>query len=1067
MQLSIRAATIDERLSSMFKIADKHDSRLPDAAKDRIDAWRESATAGDFDLFAKRLKRDAIDSEWLNDRFGEVEYTNDSQLPSWVNDAAWITQSIAVPDALVDTSLGFSTNFPFEDLYRGLVEEAERRRNLQLPSHIGELVADAAILDIRMKLIKELTELGSLLLYEEFCAFRNSFGQPKSGGNSANIYMSFVNNLKTDGLKEIFDAKPVFLRLLAGIVRQWIDATAEFLERLVVDWASIRSELFDASDTCRVESIRMNNSDPHNFGRSVYVVELSDSRKFVYKPRDVRSDVNWGNLIAWLKRERSPITLVAPRVLQRESYGWFEFVNSAECGDEIELRAFYERAGGLLGLWYILAGSDMHEENIIAAASNPVPVDLETVFHASVSADTGEATPFASLEKARMRLANSVLSTGILPTFTRNEDGTFSLSGGMHGNNNRRVSTLIWRQPNTDSMKPQMQNVASTQLSSNVPSLAGRKRSLAKHVDDFCRGFSQIMKFVMRNKSKLLAVDGPLEAFRGDPVRLIIRPTRFYVMLLRRLRDHRRMHDGVIWSANLDFISRLADWEHDNEPLWPLVAFERESLTNFNIPFFSHSNTGGTIFSGENSTIVDATSGFSEARRRIDKLSAESLEWQLGVVRTSIRASFDISESTSEVGNRSKISPRCKTLRSPLADLAAAAAEDIFNGIDQCSISDTESISWIGLDPVSRRLGYNLAVLGNDLYSGAPGIALAFSAHYQIYRSQRSADIASKAIAPLRHQIKGLAAARLGRAMGIGGGTGLGSIIYTLTSVGDHLGDEGIILDTKTALQLIDAQQIANDNEYDVIGGAAGCILGLLKLFRITEYGMAMERAVLCAEHLLRNLDKFGFDSKSNRIPGGTVINGMSHGIGGLAYALSALGKASTEQRFTDAASLLTTCEDDQFVASRQNWPGLPKYSESHEWPCQWCVGASGIGMARIGMNRFGGFPYEEIKLTLDRAIDAVVQNWPRDWDSLCCGNVGNIELLNEASRFDTRDVVRPICDQQLRAVLENASKTGAFRWGVGRNVDNLGFFQGQAGIAYTLLRFAYPKRLPNVLLWE
>ena len=54
---------------------------------------------------------------------------------------------------------------------------------------------------------------------------------------------------------------------------------------------------------------------------------------------------------------------------------------------------------------------------------------------------------------------------------------------------------------------------------------------------------------------------GLFDGFAGLAVRKVIRPTRFYYMLLQRLKDHRTMGDGVTWSAQADFLARLADWE--------------------------------------------------------------------------------------------------------------------------------------------------------------------------------------------------------------------------------------------------------------------------------------------------------------------------------------------------------------------------------------------------------------------------------------------------------------------------------------------------------------------------
>src|SRR5262249_24784220 len=132
----------------------------------------------------------------------------------------------------------------------------------------------------------------------------------------------------------------------------------------------------------------------------------------------------------------------------------------------------------------------------------------------------------------------------------------------------------------------------------------------------------------------LLAADGPIAAFAGAPIRRVLKPTRFYFLLLERCRNHRDMRDGATWSAHLDFVARLADWDKDHEALWPLFAAERRPLAELNIPFFGHAADGDRVRDGAGS---GAASGLvpclSEARQRFAALDEAAISWQLDVVR--------------------------------------------------------------------------------------------------------------------------------------------------------------------------------------------------------------------------------------------------------------------------------------------------------------------------------------------------------------------------------------------------------------------------------------------------
>jgi lantibiotic modifying enzyme len=95
--------------------------------------------------------------------------------------------------------------------------------------------------------------------------------------------------------------------------------------------------------------------------------------------------------------------------------------------------------------------------------------------------------------------------------------------------------------------------------------------------------------------------------------------------------------------------------------------------------------------------------------------------------------------------------------------------------------------AWIGLGWFADSDAAQLAVLGHDLYNGACGIATFLAAHARIARNPDSADLALAAIAHLHAALRGHRGSRMGRVAGIGGATGLGSIIYGLTCISRFL----------------------------------------------------------------------------------------------------------------------------------------------------------------------------------------------------------------------------------------------------------------------------------------
>ena len=112
----------------------------------------------------------------------------------------------------------------------------------------------------------------------------------------------------------------------------------------------------------------------------------------------------------------------------------------------------------------------------------------------------------------------------------------------------------------------------------NLPRVADRCVGLAEYVEDFVTGFREYATFLNARGEDLF------DGFAGLPVRKVIRPTQFYAMLLRRLKDDRAMDDGVAWSAQADFLARLADWDSEADEEWPLQRAERDALLELNVP---------------------------------------------------------------------------------------------------------------------------------------------------------------------------------------------------------------------------------------------------------------------------------------------------------------------------------------------------------------------------------------------------------------------------------------------------------------------------------------------------
>lgn len=1068
--LILRAATIDELLSEDFAPAQEPYGDTDLAAR-RLAAWGRASTGGDQALFERRLARDGLSIAKVMTRLGAVRRVGPA--PAWLADAVWIIaaleSSVASPQPAGETD-GAET-CAFEPLLAPIADAAQARLQAAVAQPCAHL-SDAARAGLRRALLRELSDLCAGALYERFSKARTAAAaagaDPAAQTRATALFDRFAADMRSGGFRRLFTEKPVLLRLIATLTRQWLDVSCEFLRRLDADLPAIRRDLLGSGDAGLIVQIEGGLSDPHNFGRSVQILTFAGGARVVYKPKDLRLDLAWRDLIARLNRADPPLTLRALRSIARDGYGWTEFVVHDACADARGAVGYFRHAGALLALFHVFAATDMHQENIIAAGDQPVAIDLETILQPSAEEHKIREPESEAFDAAMEIVGNSVMTVGLLPAYGRSVDNNVFAMGGMTADWGART-VIRWNDINTDAMRPAKAKEPGT-TNTNLPHVAGRYAKFADHIEDFIAGFIDYAHFLQREMRASPA--GMIESFAGLPVRKVVRPTRFYYMLLQRLRNHQPMNDGATWSAQADFIARLASWDKDADPLWLLLRAERTALLSLNVPHFITPSDGTEVSDISGATAqTAAVPGLARAAERAGNLDANEIAWQAEVIRanTNAIAPRRAAPAPAEAADRLVDVPLARAKERFMAEAGRIAAE-----IAERAIRRGPGAAWIGLDWLGDADVFQLVCLGPDLYNGASGIALFLAAHAAAAEHAPSAELALAALSHLRKNLKSRNAARLARALGIGAATGLGSVVYAFAAIAKCLGNNDLLADAERAARLITDELIAADKQLDVMSGSAGAILGLLRLHRDTGSDDARMRAIKCGEHLLAQPRLGAQGRRSWAIPGkpGRSLNGMSHGAAGFAHSLAALAAATGREDFAQAAAECIAFEDSTYDAERHNWPDL-RADETH-WPCQWCHGATGIGLARLGAMRLGTDTARSTaaaRVDIENAVIGVQTNKLTPVDTLCCGTLGGVEFLCEAADALARGDLRETAARRLLAVVERAGAFGDYRWNNGERQFNLGLFRGLSGVGYTLLRQGVTpskqRLLPNVLIWE
>lgn len=1080
-----QASTITERLGTEFLPNDTFN--FDNTVDSRLKKWCQTVARGDRESFEKRLAWDELTLSTVRRALGPVRLIDNRNLPSWVETlneivkaSALISMEILEKGATEEYHcLNAEEPVPFEEIFLPFICVAKQK----LIAQAGDsyyLISEAARAELDRSLLGSLAELCSQMIELKFSDFRVSRQSALSlllkqfqNNHSREQYQAFIKEmLKEGGLNSFFQEYPVLARLVTTVTDFWVDAIGKFLLRLASDWSEIQRTFQTKAELGQVVSIQPSLSDPHNNGHSVIAVGFSSGLKLIYKPRDLGLEEAYFKLLAWLNQQGGPLPFKLLKVLNYSTYGWVEFVNPLPCQDKQEVQRYYQRTGMLLCILYVLKANDCHHENLIACGEHPVLVDMETLMHhqAREIEDPGKYAEAQSLVNQQLH-QESVLWSGLLPQWLQGPDkgGAFDLSG-LGGDSEQKISYHMpkFHNINTDNMSLSYE---STKIpsSANVPSLKGVTLSPNDYVEELVDGFQQMYRFLVAHRESLLALNGPLAALAHQQVRFIFRPTRVYGYVLYNTLQPKYLRDGVERSIEFDVLSR-ALLSSDSKPrFWPLLVAELQALEQMDIPYFTADSNSAALSISPSQTIEQCfkAPSYDAMISRLQQLNDQDLAQQITIIRGSLysRVATNLSDPLPFENAYLNLDAIVPLSQEQIVQQAVAIAQDLRQRAVRAADG---SASWIGLGYMPEAQRFQFQPIGYGLYDGGCGVALFLAALETVTGENRFRNLTLEALQPVRKFLQDLDPKfqqKIARQTGIGGATGLGSIVYALVRISQLLREPAILEDAKQAALLMTPEAITTDRNFDVTLGAAGAILGLLALHEVTTEPAVLDQAITCGHHLLKNCVASNAGFKAWETLEGKLLTGFSHGATGIAYALLRLYKTTQESVFLEAAQEAIAYEHSVFSTEAGNWPDFR--GEKPSFMTSWCHGAPGIALARLGS--LSVLDTCEIRQEIEVALKTTQQANLQGVDRLCCGNFGIIEVLLVAARQLSRPELLELAQRQVSWIVARAQHTGSFHFfpNLPRDVYPPSLFLGAAGIGYELLRLAYPNFLPSVLLWE
>ena len=846
-------------------------------------------------------------------------------------------------------------------------------------------------------------------------------------------FASWLINEK--GYKTLLREHCALARLIAQGIEFWVRDTRQLIQRFNADKKEL-AILCDSQTIKTITRIEDGLSDPHDGKQFVKRIKFNNGSGLVYKPRNCSSLQKLSEAIQILNEKHSDINLRVPKCVDKSNYAWIELIEHRQCTSTKEVTSYFHRCGQLVAILYLTRTNDIHHENLIASGEWPVLIDTDTLFYPGFL-DLDEAWGTSERQYTELAIEESVLSSGLLPLWD-NINSNLRDSSGMSHLNEESGNTVI---------------------------LNGNIQEAHNYTCEITEGFRSVMHFALQTKPLFAEI---IQSFYGCRTRAIYRPTRIYEQLKQSLLAPKYLIDGITRSIGIDYIKTAALTTDEKPCAWPLINEEAQMLYRDDTPMFSILCEEQSL-ELNNETKLPLRSGLKIAKERHLRLSFQSIKYQEELVRASCYFS-------SELQGNSVNQPliHCET---DAVDTDEHAKDELFKKIagqisaklsERSHHSPDYGRSWIGINILEDYGKMQLSNAGLSLYNGNAGIALAIAAQCKSGECNQDEKIKFKIIGDtalkpiLSLSKKQSQITSMIESFGLGAMTGLGSLIFSCTAYA-KLQNDSQALDAAIALsKVVNSDVITKESCADVMTGLAGLLIAIVELEQHYPQQMLRDICIEIGDQICNLMCDVGQNHYAWPSPKGPKLLGLSHGAAGISMALFRLYQQSDLHRFKKAALEGVAYENVNCDPITGHWLDLRQKQPSIM--NSWCNGAPGIGLARLEMLKID--PNATLLADLQKAIDLIAEDQSTELDQLCCGALGHSDLLLSAGSYFQREDWIGQAKSIAKISIDISRKRGGFRLlkTLPEQLSMPGLMQGEAGIAYQLLRLTQPNLLPSIL---
>lgn len=788
-----------------------------------------------------------------------------------------------------------------------------------------------------------------------------------------------------------------------------------------------------------ITDIKCDVSDRHFCGKCVVIVSFQ-SKKIVYKPRNMSVDFFWMKVANWISDIDNQIEVRAANVLVGNDYGFVEWIEADLnlCKEEIE--KYIYRCGNLLGVVSLLGGSDFHYENVICSGATPILIDVETLILPSVKQIYANDHNSLQLD---VYMRTQFMRTLLLPKWIGNSPENAIDIGGFSAVHNNGI---------------------------NLPKdFEGRIVEFGELPELFIKGYKDVLKTILEHKAEYLEL---IEDVKSINFRYILRNTRVYYNLLRYFSNPIYLKNNNIFSCVTSRIFTpylLIGNEEVTREMWPVGQVEYDEIKKFHIPIFSV-NGNSTDLMGSDGKIVLKNyfyiSPYNYVSETIELLDDQLIDIQIRYLLDVINVHnvqkknsynwqisyFDIKRKWMSINNKSSLFEYCNNL---LASIQSA--------VSNCTLNEELELYFAPVKD-SRTGRYSMDIMKDALYSGRYGVQIFLEMYYHFYGFEQRKKALENRVLKMANDFY-LNTNEM-KWFNLSFTNGVASLLMELRNFALISNRNSFVEMIFKIIKSIPEKNITRSEESDYYNGIAGLlyiICDCYKKFNVDIDLYARNLIEYIVTDLFKRCDICGlwFQEEFYHQP----LTGLAHGQSGYALALSKALPYINEGMRLKVTSQIQKCMDYEYNCYDNSEMNLPDYRKlllkkggdksQKKFMYGYCSGILGTALVVSELSEeLISFQKKEIwKMNAVQYLkkDILIGN-----DSLCCGTAGWIDYLASCHKNEEWS------DELFKKIIFSINEQGYVFNGL-EGVNEISLFKGMSGIGYSVLR--YMGKYPSVLL--